>query len=43
MAQSKFWIATLQADEKKGEHVAWLAPGIACPVGHWLDAIVCFV
>ena len=35
---SKFWIATLQADETKGEHVMWVTPGIPCPVGHWLDS-----
>ena len=37
MAQSKNWIATLQSNEAAGEHLAWVCPGVSCPVGKWLD------
>lgn len=38
MPGNRNWVFTLNSDEAKGEHVAWLAPGIDCPVGDWIAA-----
>jgi len=37
MSQARNWCFTVQSDERKGEHVAWLLPGIDAPLRHWLD------
>lgn len=37
MAQGKYWVFTLNADETKGEQVAWIAAGTDCPVRSWMD------
>lgn len=35
--KSRNWLATVQADESKMEHITWLMPGADCPFRHWMD------
>ena len=38
MSRSRNWVFTLNANEDEGQHVAWVTPGIECPLGSWMDS-----